>query len=196
MPAFAQLVFWAAYHALGGDRGLLVLQVVAAAVGFWALAWGLAREASGGAVLAVSAVVLLGSLTAVFVVGVSMFSLAFFPLLLLLLESESRTPSRRIWLAVPIVAVWGNLHGAVLVGLGLLACYAIFDRARREPWVAAGVLAAATAVLFVNPALSETATTTAVSSRTRRADGCRALEAARARRRRAAADRGRGRRSA
>ena len=156
VPAFAQLVFWAGYHALGGDRGLLALQVVATAVGFWALARGLAREATGGAVLAVSAVVLFGSLTAVFVVGVSMFSLAFFPLLLLLLESESRTPSRRIWLSVAIVAVWGNLHGAVLAGLGLLACYAIFDRARREPWVAAGVLAAATAVLFVNPALAGT----------------------------------------
>ena len=156
VPALAQLAFWAAYHALGGDRGLVALQVVAAAVGFWALARGLVREAAGGTVLAVSAVVLLGSVTAVFAVGVSLFSLALFPLLLLLLESESRAPSRRIWLAVAIVAVWGNLHGAVLAGWGLLACYAIFDRARRDPWVAAGVLGAATAALFVNPTFTGT----------------------------------------
>ncbi len=156
VPALAQLAFWAAYHALGGDRGLLALQVAAAAVGFWALARGLVREAAGGTVIAVSFVVLVGSLTAVFVVGVSLFSLALFPLLLLLLESESRRPSRRIWLAVAIVLLWGNLHGAVLAGWGLLACYAVFDRARREPWVAAGVLAAATAALFVNPALAGT----------------------------------------
>ena len=91
-----------------------------------------------------------------FVVGVSLFSLALFPLLLLLLESEARRPSRRIWLAVAIVAIWGNLHGAVLAGWGLLACYAILDRARREPWVAAGVLGAATAALFVNPAFTGT----------------------------------------
>ena len=156
VPALAQLTFWAAYHALGGDRGLVALQVVAAAVGFWALARGLVREAAGGTVLAVSAVVLLGSVTAVFVVGVSLFSLALFPLLLLLLESESRAPSRRIWLAVAIVAVWGNLHGAVLAGWGLLACYAILDRARRDPWVAAGVLGAATAALFVNPTFTGT----------------------------------------
>src|SRR5579862_2600941 len=45
VPALAQLAFWAAYHALGGDRGLVALQVVAAAVGFWALARGLVREA-------------------------------------------------------------------------------------------------------------------------------------------------------
>ena len=156
VPALAQLAFWAAYHALGGDRGLVALQVVAAAVGFWALARGLVREAAGGTVLAVSAVVLLGSVTAVFAVGVSLFSLALFPLLLLLLESESRAPSRRIWLAVAIVAVWGNLHGAVLAGWGLLACYAIFDRARRDPWAPAGVLVAATAALHVNPTFTGT----------------------------------------
>jgi hypothetical protein len=156
VPAFAQLVFWAAYRALGGDRGLLALQVVATAVGFWALARGLIREAAGGAVLVVSAVVLAGSATAVFVVGVSLFSLALFPVLLLLLESEARAPGRRIWLAVAIVAVWGNLHGAVLAGWALLACYLIFDRARREPWVAGGVLAGATAVLFLNPAVGGT----------------------------------------
>jgi hypothetical protein len=156
VPALGQLAFWAAHRALGGDRGLVVAQTVAAVTGFWALARGLSREAASGAVLAVSGVVLVGSLAAVFVVGVSLFSLALFPLLLLLLESESRSPGRKIWLAVPIIALWGNLHGGVLAGIGLLACYLLLDRARREPWASVGVLAAAIVALCLNPALWNT----------------------------------------
>jgi hypothetical protein len=156
VPAVGQLVFWAAWHALGGYRGLGVAQVVATAVAFWALARGLAAEAQAGAVVAVSAIVLVGSLSAVVVVGVSLYSLACFPLLLLLLESESRTPSPRIWLAVPLLAVWGNLHGGVLSGWALLACYLLLDRARRQLGLALGVLAAGVLALFANPTLWNT----------------------------------------
>ena len=84
-------------------------------------------------------VVLLGSLPAVVVTGFSLFSLALFPLLLVLLEVDSRAPSRRIWLAVPLVLVWGNLHGAVLAGLGLLGAYLVFSRGRRDPWLRPGL---------------------------------------------------------
>jgi hypothetical protein len=156
VPALGQLAFWALYRALGGDRGLLALQVAAAAAGFWALARGLVREAAGGTALAVSAIVLVGSLPAVFVIGVSLFSLALFPLLLLLLETDGRAPDSRIWLAPVIIAAWGNLHGGVLAGWGLLACYLVLARARRDPWLSAGVLAAATIALFVNPVLWNT----------------------------------------
>jgi hypothetical protein len=156
VPALGQLAFWAFYRALGGDRGLLALQVAAAAIGFWALARGLVREAAGGTVLAVSAIVLVGSLPAVFVIGVSLFSLALFPLLLLLLEADGRAPGGRIWLAPVIIAAWGNLHGGVLAGWGLLACYLVLARGRRDPWLSVGVLAAATIALFVNPVLWKT----------------------------------------
>ena len=156
VPALAELVFWALYRTLGGDRGLLVAQVLGAAVAFGALARGLVREATGGAVLVVSALVLAGTLPAVVVVSGAVFSLALFPLLLGLLESETRLPSRRVWLAVPLLALWGNLHGAVLVGWGLLACYLVFERARRELTRSALVLCAATLALFANPTLWRT----------------------------------------
>ena len=73
VPALGQLVFYLADHLLGGYRGLLVAQALAAAVGFGALARGLAREAPAGAVVAVSALVLAGSLTAVVVVNDSLY---------------------------------------------------------------------------------------------------------------------------
>jgi hypothetical protein len=156
VPAAAELLFWAAWHALGGGRGLVAWQVLAAGVGFGALAWGLRREATSGAVAAICGIVLAGSLPAVAVTGVSAFSLAFFPVLLALLEAEARSPSRRVWLVVPLLAVWGNLHGAVLVGLGLVTCYLVFSRARLEPWLGAGVLAASGLALFLTPALWHT----------------------------------------
>jgi hypothetical protein len=156
VPAGAELLFWAAWHALGGGRGLVVWQALAAAVGFGALACGLRREASSGTVALVCGITLVGSLPAVVVTGFSLYSLAFFPLLLALLEMESRAPTRRIWLAVPLVAVWGNLHGAVLAGLGLLAAYLVFSRGRRDPWVSAGVFVAALVALCLTPALWHT----------------------------------------
>jgi hypothetical protein len=143
VPAGAELVFWALYRALGGLRGIVVAQSVAVALGFGALATGLRRDAA----LPVSVVVLAGSLPAAAVAGVQLFSIALFSLLLLLLESESRS----IWLAVPLIALWGNLHGGVLVGLGLLGCYAVFRRRRALPVLAASVLA-----VFANPALWNT----------------------------------------
>jgi hypothetical protein len=79
-----------------------------------------------------------------------MFSLPLFALLVLLLRSDARAPSRRIWLLVPLVALWSNLHGAVLVGLVVATTYLLAQRR------AFGVLLACWAALFVTPALAQT----------------------------------------
>jgi hypothetical protein len=147
VPAGAQLVFWALYRGFGGMRGLVVGQAVAAALGFGALAAGLRREAGDGEAIVLSLVVLVGSIPIVAVTGVQIFSLALFSLLLLLLESSPG----RIWLAVPLIALWGNLHGGVLAGLALLACYVLFRRPRDLPVLGASVIAA-----FANPELWHT----------------------------------------
>jgi hypothetical protein len=87
---------------------------------------------------------------------VSLFSLVLFSLLLVLIEADHDQPGRRIWLAALLLALWGNLHGAVLVGWALLACYLMFDRVRKRPVEAVGVLAVATLALFLNPVLWDT----------------------------------------
>ena len=156
VPAAAELLFWGLYHLLGGARGLVAAQAAAAAVGFGALASGVRREGSSGTTLAVCGVALVGALPAAAVTGVSLFSLALFPVLLALLEAETRAPSRRIWLAVPLLLVWGNLHGAALAGLGLLACYLVFERARRAWKLALGVLVSGALALLVTPVLWNT----------------------------------------
>ncbi len=43
---------------------------------------------------------------------------------------------------VPLLALWSNLHGAVLLGLLVLIVYLVLDRGRREPLLAVAVAAA------------------------------------------------------
>ncbi len=153
--AGGQLAVWGVYHHLGA-RGLVLLQALAAALGFGALAYGLQRRSSGGAALAVCTIVLVGAASSVLVVRVSLFSLALFPLLLLLLHEDARAPDSRIWLSVPLLGVWANLHGMVLAGVALLAVYLVFERGRREPAVAAAVLGSSLVAVCLTPQLWRT----------------------------------------
>ena len=52
-------------------------------------------------------------------VRAQVFSQLLFVLLFLLLVAESRRPSPRIVLAFPLLALWANLHGAVVIGAAL-----------------------------------------------------------------------------
>ena len=53
-----------------------------------------------------------------------MLALPLFTGLLWLLASEARNPSRRIWLALPLLVVWAQIHGSVALGalLVMLLC--------------------------------------------------------------------------
>lgn len=153
--AGAQLLLWTVYHHLG-SRGLVGLQALAAAVGFSATAVGARRQSTAGSALLVCVVVLLGSASAVLVARLSLFSLALFPLLVLLVHEDARAPSRRIWLAVPLLALWANLHGMVLAGFALVAVYLVVVRARRQPLLVAGVLGASLLAVFATPQLWDT----------------------------------------
>ena len=44
------------------------------------------------------------------------FALVLFVLLYWLLSTDSRTPSRRVLLVLPILAIWANMHGSVVLG--------------------------------------------------------------------------------
>jgi hypothetical protein len=55
-----------------------------------------------------------------------------------------------------LLALWSNLHGAVLVGLAVAAAYLIFGRARRQPLLAGSVLVASALAVCVTPALQNT----------------------------------------
>lgn len=150
-PALAEVLFHLLYSGLG-ERGLILAQVAAALVGYGALSVGLRREArTPGSILVVSVIVLAGSVVAIVIVRNALFSLALFPLLMLIIEQDARAPSRRLWLVVPLLAVWTNLHGNAVIGLAVLAAYVVFARRR-----AAGVLLAGALALCATPLLWNT----------------------------------------
>ena len=155
-PALGQLVFHGAQSLLG-DRGLVVAQAAAAGIAFLLLALDLrgahARDGAGAAVILA---VVVAAPAAFLIVRAQLFSLALFPVVVLLLRSEARRPSRRIWLAVPLIALWANLHGGVLIGFAVLAAYLVVHRFRQAPALSMGVLAASAAALFATPMLLHT----------------------------------------
>jgi hypothetical protein len=155
-PVGGELVFHWLYGALG-DRGLILAQVLAVFATLVLLARdlrasGAGDRASGTVLLAVSA----AAAPAMLVVRGQLFSLALFALLLLLLRSEARRPSRRIWLLVPLLALWANLHGGVLVGALVATIYLLLHRLRHD-WTSACVAAASACALLLTPALLGTA---------------------------------------
>jgi hypothetical protein len=152
--ALAELIFYGLEHAFG-DRGLVLAQVVAVAVAMLVLGRDArAAGARNGGIAVALGIVAVGALPSLAIVRVQLFSVALFPVLIALLRSEARMPSRRIWLAVPLLALWGNLHAAVLVGFGVLCCYLALSRFRSQPRTAMGVAVAGAVALGLTPALA------------------------------------------
>jgi hypothetical protein len=157
VPVLGEIVFhW--LEALGGDRGVLLAQALAVTAALSLLLRDMRAIGVPDAARAVVIVALpFAAIPAFFVARSQLYSLALFPLLVLLLRGEGRRPTRRIWLLVPLVALWSNLHGAVLVGLAITGVYLLLERTRREPWTALGVLGACVAAVFATPGLDHTA---------------------------------------
>jgi hypothetical protein len=156
VPVLGELVFhW--LEALGGDRALVLAQAVAVAAMLTLVARDMrAAGASDAARALVLVVIPFAAVSSLFVVRVQLFSLPLFALTVLLLRSEARQRSWRIWLLVPLVALWSNLHGAVLTGLAVASAYLLVDRLRRDRFTALGVLVASWGALFATPALGRT----------------------------------------
>jgi hypothetical protein len=86
-------------------------------------------------------------------VRAQVFTYGFFALELYLLERARQTGSGRgLWVLVPVLALWGNLHGGFPAGLGLLGLYALGEALSRRPWRPyAGVLVLAALATLINP---------------------------------------------
>jgi hypothetical protein len=153
VPVIGELVFHALNAALA-ERGLIVAQVAAVMIALGVIARDMraagATDKSGGVVLVVTA---LAAAPALLIVRAQLFSIAVFPVLLLLLRADARRPSRRIWLVVPLLAAWANLHGGVLVGAVLTCVYLLLHRVRHGWKTSFGVLGACLLSLVATPAL-------------------------------------------
>ena len=86
------------------------------------------------------------------------FAFALFVVLIWLLVADARAPSRRVWLVLPLLVLWANVHGSVVTGVLLVVAAGLtyaFER-RREPlrrWLPRATLlcTAPIACLFASP---------------------------------------------
>ncbi|MGH7623629.1 MAG: hypothetical protein ACREMU_14905, partial [Gemmatimonadaceae bacterium] len=86
-----------------------------------------------------------------------MFTFLLFAVFVAVIAVEEDTPSRRVWLLPPLMALWANLHLGFTYGLAVVACWLaarVFDRLRgrclrlRTP---VAVLAACAGAACLNP---------------------------------------------
>jgi hypothetical protein len=111
----AQLLAYGMYS-LGGHPLLAVLAAVLV-LGAFGVAAAAARSL-GARPRAIALVFLLVILAApwAWTIRTQVFALPLYTGLLWLLASEARRPSRRVWIAFPLLLVWANLHGSVALG--------------------------------------------------------------------------------
>ena len=58
------------------------------------------------------------------------FAYVLFALTLLLLLGDDRAPSRRVYLTLPLLVLWANVHGSVLLGAAVVALYGAISAVR------------------------------------------------------------------
>lgn len=150
--ALGQLLLSVAHS--GGSLGVAAAQIIAVVWALWLLASdAVQRDARPAATALVILALCAGAATALFIARAQMLSLVPFAVLLVLLRREHDRPSARIWWSVPLLALWGNLHGAVLVGVAVLGCYLLLSRLSVAPTTAVAVGVASLVATCVNPGL-------------------------------------------
>lgn len=150
-------LFLSFIHELG-LAGLLVWHFIAVicAVGIVALD-ARRRGASDLAAALIMGVLVVGGIATFAVARLQTFALVPFALTLLMVRAQHTRPSRAIWWAPALVAVWGNLHGSVLLGVCIIGAYLLFSRLRLRPIETVALGASTLAALFVTPATWRTA---------------------------------------
>ena len=126
---------------LGGYR-LVMLFHAGLALGGFGAACAVARR-RGASALSVTWIGVLG-LFAYFpeaaIMRAQSFSYVFFVAVVALLFQDSRRRSNRVFSVLPLLVLWANLHGSVVVGAGLASTYGLMTlvgarRAPHEGWV-------------------------------------------------------------
>ena len=141
-------------HSLGGFA-LLSLATAVFVVGAFAIAAAAARSLGAGArAFWVMFLPVLVAAPWAWSIRAQMLALPLYTGLLWLLTTQARAPSRRIWLAFPILVVWANVHGSVALGALLVMMLGVFElvRSRARTWRrSAALVVLAPLALLVTP---------------------------------------------
>ena len=126
---------------LGGLRLVLLVCGVANVLALGAAVAAARRAGASARVTAFVAVIAFASVSANPRVQTLVFPL--FVLLVVLISRDSRSPSRRVLLTLPLLVLWANVHGSVVLAAGLVSLYGLVLTLRRQRPVIAAALALA-----------------------------------------------------
>jgi hypothetical protein len=132
----AQVCMYGVYS-LGGFA-LLSLATATFVVGAFSIAAAAARSLGAGArAIWVMFLPVLVAAPWAWSIRAQMLALPLYTGLLWLLAAEARNPTRRIWLVLPLLVVWANVHGSVALGALLVMLLAVYElvRTRGATWV-------------------------------------------------------------
>jgi hypothetical protein len=129
-------VFMYGVYSLGGFA-LLSIATCASVVGAFSIAAAAARSLGAGprAFWVMFLPVLVAAPWA-WSIRAQMLALPLYTALLWLLAKEARDPTRRVWLAFPVLAMWANIHGSVALGALLVVLLGAYElvRSRGRGW--------------------------------------------------------------
>ena len=150
---FAQVFMYGAYS-LGGFA-LLSIMTCAFVVGAFTLAAAAARSLGAGprAIWLLFLPVLISAALG-WSIRAQMLTLPLFTGLLWLLASQARRPSRLVWVAFPILVLWGNMHGSAALGallVMLLGGYELVRARDRSRLRSVALVVLAPLALLVTP---------------------------------------------
>jgi hypothetical protein len=149
----AQVVFYAA-HSLGGFRLVILLDValVLAALGL-VVATARSSGATSRSTFLVGVLAVLAGPWGWTIRAQTAALPLFAAVLWLLVDASRRGVRRRTLLALPLLVVWANLHGSVVLGAGLTVLLALVElvRARRLAWLPVALALLAPLCVLASP---------------------------------------------
>ena len=150
----AQLLLYWTYAA----GGLLLVSLTSAALAFagvaGASAFALWRGADMRATVWIAAVAMVPYLLPAEVPRTQSLTYPLFVVVAWLLIRDSQQPSRDVLLTIPLLTVWGNLHGSVLVAVGVVALHGLLVL-RRRPAIGVALAVGALLSVFASPYATE-----------------------------------------
>jgi hypothetical protein len=107
----------------GGVIGLKLWKFTCAALTFGLLAAGLSETGASATVQLYTLMCTSVALTLEMQFRPQLFTYLLFAAVLMILARHNYRGSARVWLAIPIMALWANLHGGFVIGIGTLGIY-------------------------------------------------------------------------
>jgi hypothetical protein len=147
-------IFMYGVYSLGGFALLSIATCISVVSAFSIAAAAARRLGAGARAIWVMFLPVLVAAPWAWSVRAQMLALPLYTGLLWLLASEARRPSRRIWLALPLLVVWANVHGSVALGALLVMLLGAFElvQSRGRSWLrSVALLALAPLAVLASP---------------------------------------------